>query len=146
MSAGTLPEGALDLIGEYPNEVTAIERQLRQVVAKAGDATYLVVSAGDVFVQFIAQPGEKTIAVEAVSDENLPDELKLSDEGLSLMHALGFEDPEPAETSDRVNFFMELPATTDAEIHRLTGTAIVAIFGAYQVDGEAKLEYELSLD
>lgn len=144
MSVPTLPENVSDILAAHDADMDAIVEQLRQVVAKPGDTTFLIVAVGDVYIQYIAGAGSKRLSVEAVSSENLPKELQLGAEAIAVLHALGFSDPDAA--IEGANFEMDRDAINDADIESLAVIAIVAIYAAYGCPADAKLEYELSLN
>jgi hypothetical protein len=77
-------------------------RSLQRLLTEGGKDDFLIVSAGDVYVQFVAFPKDKQINCEAVSNDYLPPELHLTVEKVMRLNQLGFADPGDSQTSHAI--------------------------------------------
>jgi hypothetical protein len=115
---------------------------LRDLTHEGGPGNFLIVSAGDVYIQFAAHPGNPQLVCEAVSNDYLPEKLQLSAVAMEQLKGLGF-----VAGADGFNNFsrsFDIPTEEQArELSRLTLRILEEIYG---VSKNAEVHLELSLE
>lgn len=115
-------------------------RNLSRLLTEGGNENFLIVSAGDVYLQFAASPGNKEVYCEAVSNENLPADLHLTVQKVMALNQLGFED-----TGDLPNFSRNFDVSGEQDILELARLARSVLSDIYGCPAETKLKFELNL-
>lgn len=114
---------------------------LRQVLRASKDDSILMVSAGDVYVQFLALPGKEEIHCETVSNKFLPEKSKLSNFAVKQLREFGFTESAGSPNFSRI---FVLPGEQDLiALARLTFLILSDIYG---VAPDAELQFNLTLD
>jgi len=67
-----------------------IAAALQRITREGGDGNFLIVSAGDYYVQFYGEPGERTIGCEAVSNTYLSGKRELRLDQINELKGRGF--------------------------------------------------------
>jgi hypothetical protein len=135
-------QDASTILAARETDITHLVGELRNLLAKAGDNSFLVVNAGDPWVQFMALPQRRAFTFEAVGNEYLPKKLQLDAERSAALVALGFETPEQTG----VNFSMDRSIGGDGDFDTLAALAILVLFEIYRCPIETPLTYELNLE
>jgi hypothetical protein len=131
---------ALAIAERRPQDVAKIADQLKQITAKARGDRFLIVSVGDVFVQFLALEGPDSLVVEAISNAYLPAGQQLGQAGIDALQGLGFE--RPLEVN--FNFSMDYAVKSDADLD-LAAVIALAALDVYHCPEDAALSFELNL-
>jgi hypothetical protein len=104
-----------------------------------GDKAFLIVYAGDYYVQFYVIPGGKRLAVEAISNAYLPAKKRIGEDTAAGLAALGFAQP----LSD-ANFTMDYELTGEADFTVLAVMALAALYEVYRCPQDERLSFELN--
>lgn len=115
-------------------------KNLKQMYTKGGEDNFLVVQAGDAYLQFAGGKKADAFVWEAVSNENLPAGKKLTPDQEKALVARGFEPEEGLNFSQLV----EIAGTKTLE--QLAKDSIAIFQEVYGVAGDAALEFELNLE
>lgn len=121
------------------NERRVLEQLSR--LSECGDGSFLIVEAGDYYVQFImSHPDDGILYCEAISDCFLPPDAQLEKRSADLLESLGFDEPK----DDKSNYSQAFELT-DAE-HQLPSIAALVVkilADVYSVRHNAKLDLKL---
>jgi hypothetical protein len=131
---------ALAIADRRPDDVAKIVDQLKQITAKARGDRFLIVSAGDVFVQFLALEGPDSLVIEAISNYYLPADRQLGRAEIDALQGLGFELP----LEENFNFSMDYTVTGDADLALAAAIALAAL-DIYHCPEDAPLSFEINL-
>lgn len=115
---------------------------LLALTSEGGPGSFLVVSAGEVYVQFAGNVGNQRLRCEAISNQYLPEKQKMPPEAEDRLRHLGFSlGGEPIEVFSRT---YDLP-TDDyaAGIAQLTLRILTEVYG---VQPASEIEVHLSLE
>ena len=63
---------------------------LLDLMSEGGPGNFMVVSAGDIYVQFAGSPGNTHIVCESISNEYLPKKSKMSKKDIETLQSFGF--------------------------------------------------------
>jgi hypothetical protein len=119
-----------------------ISNCLLALTSEGGPGSFLVVSSGEVYVQFAGNLGNQRLRCEAISDQYLSDHLKISPAGFDKLSSLGFVlGGDPIESFSRT---YDLP-TDDyaAGLAQLTLRILTEVYGVLPT---AEVEVHLSLE
>jgi len=115
---------------------------LLDLMSEGGPGNFMVVSAGDIYVQFAGSPGNPNILCESISNEYLPKRSKMPKKGVKTLKSLGF-----VLGGDQIENFSrtyEIPTEDQA---REVATLAVRILGEiYGVAPDGDVQVELSLE
>jgi hypothetical protein len=131
---------ALAIAERRPQDVAKIAGQLKQITAKARGDRFLIVSVGDVFVQFLALEGPDALVIEAISNAYLPAGKQLGQAETDALQGLGFELP----LEENFNFSMDYAVKSDADLD-LAAVIALAALEIYRCPEDAPLSFELNL-
>ena len=102
----------------------------------------MVVSHGDIYVQFAGNPGNPQVVCESVSGKHLPKKLKISTVALKKkLKSLGFKLGGEVETFSRACEVM-----TEEQAEEVAKLAVKVLREAYGVAKDAELQIEVSLE
>ena len=123
-AAGEIASGLLDLTRE------------------GGPGNFMVVSSGDIYVQFAGSPGNPQVVCESISNEYLPKTLKMSRESIDRLQEFGF-----VLGGDEIeNFSRSYEITTEDNAREVAETAIQILKEVYALPKGAEVQIELSLE
>ena len=123
-AAGEIASGLLDLTRE------------------GGPGNFMVVSSGDIYVQFAGSPGNPQVVCESISNEYLPKTLKMSRESIDRLQEFGF-----VLGGDEIeNFSRSYEMTTEDHAREVAETAIQILKEVYALPKSAEVQIELSLE
>jgi hypothetical protein len=123
-AAGEIASGLLDLTRE------------------GGPGNFMVVSSGDVYVQFAGSPGNPQVVCESISNEYLPKTLKMSRESIDRLQEFGF-----VLGGDEIeNFSRSYEITSEDHAREVAETAIQILKEVYALPKSAEVQIELSLE
>lgn len=120
------------------NERRVLE-QLRRLI-KCGEGSFLIIVAGDYYVQFMFHPGDAVLDCEAVSNCYLPHELQLKKRSADLLESLGFAKPQ----DNNSNYSQTFESADAKELLPSIATLVARIFAdVYSVSNRTKLGFEI---
>ena len=123
-AAGEIASGLLDLTRE------------------GGPGNFMVVSSGDIYVQFAGSPGNPQVVCESISNEYLPKTLKMSRESIDRLQEFGF-----VLGGDEIeNFSRSYEITTEDHAREVAETTIQILKEVYALPKSAEVQIELSLE
>ena len=130
---------ATAIIERHPQEIAQILEQFK-VLMKIGEDGFLIVQAGDYYVQFMVLKGARNLIVDAVSNNYLPAKKQLGAEAGAALVGFGFESPK----IDADNFTMPYVLTGgDDNFSYLAVLALAVLYDVYHVSEDAPLSFEL---
>ena len=119
-----------------------IASSILSLTSEGGPGSFLVVSSGEVYIQFAGNVGNQRLRCETISNQYLPDKLKISATGLARLKSLGFVlGGEPIENFSRT---YDLP--TDDYAAGLAQLTLRILTEVYGVSPTAEVEVHLSLE
>jgi biotin operon repressor len=119
-----------------------ISSGLLDLTREGGPGNFMVVSCGDIYVQFAGSPGNRQVLCESISGKYLPKKLKISSVALKKkLKALGFGLGGEIETYSRAYEVM-----TEKQARELAKLAVKILQDAYGVAKDAEVQIELSLE
>jgi hypothetical protein len=115
---------------------------LLDLTREGGPGNFMVVSCGDVYVQFAGSPGNPQVLCESISGKYLPKKLKISGVALKKkLKTLGFALGGEIETFSRAYEVM-----TEKQARELAKLAVKILQDAYGVAKDGEVQIELSLE
>jgi len=128
-------------------DIDEIAEYLRRLVKEGKEGAFLIISirSNKIYVQFSYNPkSEGTVYCEAVSDEYLPKELKLSEDQIWRLKQLGFQSP-GSDNGEPLNFNQNVSIANDEEILALAKMTGQIFFDVYYMSADEKLQFRLEL-
>jgi hypothetical protein len=123
-AAGEIASGLLDLTRE------------------GGPGNFMVVSSGDIYVQFAGSPGNPQVVCESISNEYLPKTLRMSRESIDRLQEFGF-----VLGGDEIeNFSRSYEITSEEHAREVAEAAIQILKDVYALPKSAEVQIELSLE
>lgn len=126
--------------GYGDNEDTLVYN-LRRLLTEGGTGNYLVVSVGEVYVQFAASRGEQQIYCEAVSNQFLPPSMRLNEDRISQMRSLGFEIGRGSPNFSRTFYIVD-----SQELREIARTGLSVLSDVYGIPSSSMIQFELNLE
>lgn len=123
------------------NDEEQLIHNLRRLITEGGESNFLIVSVGDVYVQFAASHGDKEVYCEAVSNEFLPHGLQLTEDKVSQLRELGFEEPGASP-----NFSRTFDVAEEAGLRELAQLTRYILSNVYGCAAQSRLRFELVLE
>jgi hypothetical protein len=115
---------------------------LLDLMSEGGPGNFMVVSAGDVYVQFAGSPGNPKILCESISNEYLPQKSKMSKKDIETLKKLGF-----VLGGDQIeNFSRSYEIPTEAQARELADVTVGILKDVYGVALDGDVQIELSLE
>jgi hypothetical protein len=115
---------------------------LLDLMSEGGPGNFMVVSAGDVYVQFAGSPGNPKILCESISNEYLPQKSKMSKKDIETLKKLGF-----VLGGDQIeNFSRSYEIPTEAQARELADVTVGILKDVYGVALDGEVQIELSLE
>ena len=119
-----------------------ISSSLLALTSEGGPGSFLVVSSGEIYIQFAGNIGNQRLRCEAISNQYLSDGLKIPSAGVDKLKALGFVlGGEPFENFSRT---YDLP--TDDYASGLAQLTLRILTEVYGVAPTREVEVNLSLE
>jgi hypothetical protein len=115
-------------------------RNLSRLLTEGDSENYLIVSVGDVYLQFAASPGDNEIYCEAVSDKNFPPELQLTEQKVAQLNKLGFQ-----ETGHVPNYSRSFQISNEQNLTELARLTRLVLSDVYGSPPEAELRFDFNL-
>ena len=119
-----------------------ISSGLLDLTREGGPGNFMVVSCGDIYVQFAGSPGNPQVLCESISGKFLPKKLKISSVALKKkLKSMGFELGGEIETFSRA-----YEVTTEKQADEVAKLAVKVLRVAYGVAKDGEVQIELSLE
>ena len=119
-----------------------ISSSLLTLTSEGGPGSFLVVSAGEIYIQFAGNVGNQRLRCESISNQYLSDKLKMSPSAMDRLKSLGFSlGGDPIENFSRT---YDLP--TDDYATGLAQLTLKILTEVYRVAPTAEVEVHLSLE
>jgi hypothetical protein len=119
-----------------------IGSSLLALTTEGGPGSFLVISSGEVYIQFAGNVGNQRLRCESISNQYLPDKLKISAAGADRLKSLGFVlGGEPIEVFSRT---YDLP--TDDYAAGIAQLSLRILTEVYGLAPTAEIEVHLSLE
>ena len=115
---------------------------LLDLTREGGPGNFMVVSAGDIYVQFAGSPGNPQVVCESIANEYLPKKLKMSAEDVKKLKGFGFK----LGGDEIKNFSHVFPLSTEAEARKLAKLTTRILKDVYAVAPADDVQIELSLE
>jgi hypothetical protein len=115
---------------------------LLQLTREGGPGSFLVVAAGEVYVQFAGDSGSSRLRCESISNEYLADDIKMSPEAIEELKSLGF-----SLGGDKIeNFSRHYEIPSEEQARELAQSTLRILAEIYGVAPTAEIEITLSLE
>jgi len=115
---------------------------LLDLMSEGGPGNFMVVSSGDVYVQFAGSPGNPKILCESISNEYLPQKSKMSKKDIEMLKKLGF-----VLGGDQIeNFYRSYEIPTEEQARELADVTVKILKDVYGVAADGEVQIELSLE
>jgi hypothetical protein len=115
---------------------------LLDLMSEGGPGNFMVVSSGDVYVQFAGSPGNPKILCESISNEYLPQKSKMSKKDIETLKKLGF-----VLGGDQIeNFSRSYEIPTEEQARELADVTVKILKDVYGVAADGEVQIELSLE
>lgn len=109
---------------------------LNHLVTQCGEGSFLIVTCDEAYMQFAAGTTRGEIYCEAVSNEFLPDDARLSPEKVDVLKKMGFVDPENSHFSgSSPNFSCLLKIRDNDDVSKVAGWTVEVMREAYGKTG-----------
>src|SRR5690242_8750206 len=99
---------------------------LRKLTTDGGDDNFVIVSCGDLYVQFAGSRGSKELYCEAVSNEYLSKDQQLSPDRIDRLEKLGFDLDDNSSQYSR-----KFRIADDSEVRELARTTLNILADVY---------------
>ena len=114
---------------------------LRKLCTEGGSGNFMIVSSGDVYVQFAGRHGDTRIECQTVGNAYLPTKRKLTMDKIHELQRLGFVlDEEPA------NFSKTFELSDEQKARELATLALTILEYVYGCRRDSKLDIQLTLE
>jgi hypothetical protein len=115
---------------------------LLALMSEGGPGNFMVVSSGDIYVQFAGSPGNPNILCESISNEYLPKRSKMSQKGVKTLKSFGF-----VLGGDQIeNFSRTYEIPTENQARELADLTVRILQEVYAVAPGEDVQIELSLE
>ena len=119
-----------------------ISSGLLDITREGGPGNFLVVSAGDIYVQFAGSPGNPRVVCESISNEYLPKNLKVSSESIDHLKSFGF-----TLGGDEIqNFSHTFEILREEQAQEVAELAVRILREVYGLKKTAEVQIEVSLE
>jgi hypothetical protein len=115
---------------------------LLDLTREGGPGNFMVVSSGDIYVQFAGSPGNPQVVCESIANEYLPKKLKMSAAAVKKLKKFGFT----LGGDDIKNFSHTFALSTEDEARELAELTTRILEEIYAVEPTADVQIELSLE
>ena len=150
----------------FQDDEEPLVHNLSRLITEGGDGNFLIVSVGEVYIQFAGSRGATSVDCEAVSNQFLPAELQLGEGRLSELQALGFEvpvevsaevpvQPKPSwrnlwgllavTTPPPPNYSRTFDAADEPAVREIARTTLSILSDVYGCPTQSPIKYELEL-
>lgn len=118
---------------------------VNRITTDGGENNFLIISAGDLYMQFASSKGDAKLHAEVVSNEFLPEELMLSTAQMRQLNDIGFESPNKTENSPP-NFFREYLINTEERKGHLLQDIKFTLFNILRIPEDTEFNLDVTLE
>ena len=119
-----------------------ISSGLLDLTREGGPGNFMVISSGDIYVQFAGSPGNPQVVCESISNEYLPKTQKMSRDAIDRLQEFGF-----VLGGDEIeNFSRSYEIITEDHAREVAETAVRILKEVYALPKSAEVQIELSLE
>ncbi|MEA5403400.1 hypothetical protein VB776_10765 [Arcicella sp. DC2W] len=123
--------------------IALIKTAINKILKEGGDSNYFVIDiTKDYYIQAASSKGAEDVFCEAVSNQYLSKESKLTDEQLAKLKQIGWNTP----TESNVNFFVERPANNKEAIEALANFISTTVSAVYSSKTLSKDSFQFHLE
>jgi len=115
---------------------------LVDLTREGGPGNFMVVSSGDIYVQFAGSPGNPHVTCESISNEYLPKKLKMPPEAIEQLKGFGFL----LGGGEFENFSRTYEITTEKQAKEVAKLAMRILQEVYGLPKSAEVQIEVSLE
>jgi hypothetical protein len=115
---------------------------LIDITREGGPGNFMVVSVGEVYVQFAGSPGNPQVQCEAISNEYLPTKFKIKKPAIAKLKEFGFV----LGGDEFKNFSRAYDVTTEEQARELSETTVRILEEVYGVAKDDDVQIELSIE
>ncbi|HUJ24057.1 MAG TPA: hypothetical protein VLX58_21125 [Bryobacteraceae bacterium] len=115
---------------------------LLDLTREGGPGNFMVVSSGEVYLQFSGSPGNPQVVCECVSNEYLPAKLEISAGAMEKLKALGFA----LSGGEVSNFSRNYDLVNEDQARELAELSTRIFQEVYAVRPDAEVQIEVSLE
>jgi len=119
-----------------------ISSGLLDITREGGPGNFLVVSAGDIYVQFAGSPGNSQVVCESISNEYLPKKLKMTAESIDHLKSFGFT----LGGDEIVNFSRIFEILREEQAQEVAKLAVRILREVYGLKKTTEVQIEVSLE
>ncbi len=119
-----------------------ISSGLLDITREGGPGNFLVVSAGDIYVQFAGSPGNSQVVCESISNEYLPKKLKITAESIDHLKSFGFT----LGGAEIVNFSRTFEILREEQAQEVAKLAMRILREVYGLKKTTEVQIEVSLE
>ena len=119
-----------------------ISSGLLDITREGGPGNFLVVSAGDIYVQFAGSPGNSQVVCESISNEYLPKKLKITAESIDHLKSFGFT----LGGDEIVNFSRTFEILREEQAQEVAKLAVRILREVYGLKKTTEVQIEVSLE
>ena len=114
---------------------------LRKLTIDGGADNFVIISCGDLYVQFAGSRGSKELYCEAVSNEYLSKDDQLSPDRIDRLEQLGFDLDDSSSQYSR-----KFRIADDSEVRELARTTLNILADVYGCRRDSDINLELTLE
>jgi hypothetical protein len=115
---------------------------LLDLMSEGGPGNFMVVSSGDIYIQFAGSPGNPQIQCESISNEYLPKKLQMSKKDVGKLKSLGFV----LGGDQIVNFSRAYEIPTEQQARELADLTVSILQEVYGIAPGGDVQIEVSLE
>ncbi|HVP47892.1 MAG TPA: hypothetical protein VMT32_14965 [Bryobacteraceae bacterium] len=116
---------------------------LLDLTREGGPGNFMVISSGDIYVQFAGSPGNPSVLCESISAKYLPKKLKISSVAVKKqLKTLGFV----LGGNEIETFSRTYEILTEKQAQAVAKVALQILKDVYNVANDAELQIELSIE
>lgn len=115
---------------------------LLELTREGGPGNFMVISSGDIYVQFAGSPGNPQLLCESISNQYLPKKQQMSRKDIETLKGMGF-----VLGGDQIeNFSRAYEITNEKQARELAGVTLQILQKVYGIKPADELQIEVSLE
>ena len=115
---------------------------LLELTREGGPGNFMVISSGDIYVQFAGSPGNPQLLCESISNQYLPKKQQMSRKDIETLKGMGF-----VLGGDQIeNFSRAYEITSEKQARELAGVTLQILQKVYGIKPADELQIEVSLE
>jgi type III secretion system-like peptide-binding chaperone len=115
---------------------------LLELTREGGPGNFMVISSGEIYVQFAGSPGNPKLLCESISNQYLPKKQQMSRKDIESLKSMGF-----VLGGDQIeNFSRAYEITNEKQARELAGVTLQILQKVYGLKPADELQIEVSLE